>query len=223
MATRRSSSARGYTTPVGLLGLQMMTIRVRGVSSVIRSEDEGGLDVMLANRKLAALQLRRIAPTVLTSPVGPEVVLEMLREEGFAPVPESASGTVTVPTRPARRAVRQRPVDPALVQAMDTAQLESLVAGLRAAETDARTRAAVTMDGRTGPAIPANDPTTSMAVLREAIADGRAAWLGYSDGIGRTQRLLFYPERIDGGRVTGVSDGVTRTLSIHRITGVVSD
>lgn len=199
------------------------TIRVRGVMAVIRSEDEGGLDVMLANRKLAALQLRRIAPTVLTSPVGPEIVLEMLREEGFTPVAESASGTVTVPTRPVRRAVRQRAVDPALVQAMDLAQLDSLVAGLRAAEAEARTRAAVTMDGRSGPAIPANDPTTSMAVLREAIADGRAVWLGYSDGIGRTQRLLFYPERIDGGRVSGVSEGVTRTLSIHRITGVVSD
>jgi hypothetical protein len=199
------------------------TIRVRGVSSVIRSEDEGGLDVMLANRRLAALQLRRIAPTVLTSPVGPEVVLEMLREEGFAPVPESASGTVTVPTRPARRAVRQRSVDPALVQTMDNAQLGSLVAGLRASEAHARARAVPTADGRTGPAIPANDPTTSMAVLREAIADGRAVWLGYSDGIGRTQRLLFHPERLDGGRVTGVSDDVTRTLSIHRITGVVSD
>lgn len=199
------------------------TIRVRGVSSVIRSEDEGGLDVMLANRKLAALQLRRIAPTVLTSPVGPEVVLEMLREEGFAPVPESASGTVTVTTRPARRAVRQRAVDPALVQAMDVAQLGSLVDGLRAAEQEARGRAVAASAGRSGPPIPANDPTTSMAVLREAIADGRAVWLGYSDGVGRTQRLLFHPERIDGGRVTGVSDDITRTLSIHRITGVVTD
>ncbi|MEO7269555.1 MAG: helicase-associated domain-containing protein [Knoellia sp.] len=199
------------------------TIRVRGVSAVIRSEDEGGLDVMLANRKLAALQLRRIAPTVLTSPVGPEVVLEMLREEGFAPVSESPSGTVTVPTRPVRRAVRQRAVDPALVQAMDLAQLDSLVAGLRAAEAETTSRASVTMDGRAGPAIPANDPTTSMAVLREAIADGRAVWLGYSDSVGRTQRLLFYPERIDGGRVSGVNEGVTRTLSIHRITGVVTD
>jgi len=119
--------------------------------------------------------------------------------------------------------VRQRAVDPALVSAMDSAQLVSLITGLRAAEAHARTRASMTMDGRTGPAIPANDPTTSMAVLREAIADGRAAWLGYSDGIGRTQRLLFYPERIDGGRVQGVSEGVTRTLSIHRITGVVPD
>lgn len=199
------------------------TVRVRGVSAVIRSEDEGGLDLMLANRKLAALQLRRIAPTVLTSPVGPEVVLEMLREEGFSPVPESASGTVTVPSRPVRRAVRQRAVDPALVQAMDLAQVDSLVAGLRAAEAEASTRAQVTLDGRTGPPIPANDPTTSMAVLRESIADGHAVWVGYSDGIGRTQRLLFYPERIDGGRVSGVTEGVTRTLSIHRITGVVAD
>ena len=198
------------------------TVRVRGVGAIVRSEDEAGLDVILASRRLAALQLRRIAPTVLTSPAGPEVVLEMLREEGFSPVAESPSGTVTVPTRPVRRVVRRSSVDAALVHAMDRAQIGSLVSGLRAAESHAQARA-TTPSGRTGPAIPANDPTTSVAVLREAIADGRAVWLGYSDGIGRTQRLLFYPERLDGGRVSGVSDGITRTLSIHRITGVVSD
>src|SRR5690606_26136562 len=166
---------------------------------------------------------RKIAPTVLTSPVRPDIVLDMLREQGFSPVAESAAGTVTVPTRPARRAVRRSPVDAGLAHALDRAQIGALVAGLRASEAEARARAAASPGGRTGPAIPANDPTTSMAVLREAIADGRAVWLGYSDGVGRTQRLLFYPERIDGGRVTGVSDGVTRTLSIHRITGVVAD
>ncbi|KGN36642.1 helicase-associated domain-containing protein [Knoellia subterranea] len=198
------------------------TIRVRGVSAVIRSEDERGLEVMLAHRRLAPLQLRRIAPTVLTSPVSPEVVLEMLREEGFAPVPESASGVVAVPIRPARRAVRSRSVDPALVQAMDRAQLGSLIQTLRAGEDEARNRASAIAGGR-GPAIPANDPTTSIAVLREAIADGRAVWLGYSDSIGQTQRLLFHPERIDGGRVSGVAEDVARTLSIHRITGVVPD
>ncbi|MFW5471449.1 helicase-associated domain-containing protein [Knoellia sp. CPCC 206435] len=198
------------------------TVRVRGVGAIVRSEDEAGLDLMLANRRLAALQLRRIAPTVLTSPTGPEVVLEMLREEGFSPVAESPSGTVTVPTRPVRRVVRRSTVDPALVHAMDRAQIGSLVAGLRAAESHAQAQAA-TPAGRTGPPIPANDPTTSVAVIREAIADGRAVWLGYSDGIGRTQRMLFYPERLDGGRVSGVSQGVSRTLSIHRITGVVTD
>ncbi|WP_035918467.1 helicase-associated domain-containing protein [Knoellia sinensis] len=198
------------------------TVRVRGVGAVIRSEDEAGLDVMLAHKRLAPIQLRRIAPTVLTSPASPEVVLEMLREEGFSPVAESASGVVAVPSRPVRRAVRQRAIDPALVQAIDRAQLGSLVAGLRAAESQAQARAAgAAGGGRVGPAIPANDPTTSMAVLREAIADGRAVWLGYSDGLGQTQRMLFHPDRLDGGRVSGVSEGVTRTLSIHRITGVV--
>ena len=147
----------------------------------------------------------------------------MLREEGFSPVAESPSGTVTVPTRPVRRVIRRSTVDPALVHAMDQAQIGSLVAGLRAAESHARAQASAAPAGRTGPPIPANDPTTSVAVIREAIADGRAVWLGYSDGIGRTQRMLFYPERLDGGRVSGVSDGVSRTLSIHRITGVVTD
>lgn len=199
------------------------TVRVRGVGAVIRSEDEAGLDVMVAHKALAPLALRRIAPTVVTSNASPEVVLDLLRETGFSPMAESASGVVAVPTRPARRVTRSRAVDRTLIQSLDEAQLATLVAGLRSSEADAAARAAAAPTGRRGPAIPANDPTTSMAVLREAIADGRPVWLGYSDNIGQTQRMLFYPERLDGGRVTGVTDGVTRTLSIHRITGTVAD
>jgi hypothetical protein len=31
--------------------------------------------------------------------------------------------------------------------------------------------------------------------------------------------MLFYPERVEGGRVHGTADGTARTLSIHRVTG----
>ena len=54
---------------------------------------------------------------------------------------------------------------------------------------------------------------------REAAAERQSVWLGYSDADGGVQRLLFYPDRIEGGRVHGVVDGSSRTLSIHRVTG----
>jgi hypothetical protein len=44
-------------------------------------------------------------------------------------------------------------------------------------------------------------------------------WIGYSDAAGGIQRLLFYPDRVEGGRVHGTADGTARTLSIHRVTG----
>ena len=72
---------------------------------------------------------------------------------------------------------------------------------------------------RPGPSLPSTDPTTTLAVLRDAAADRQPVWLGYSDGEGQVRRLLFYPERVEGGRVHGMADGTHRTLSIHRVTG----
>ena len=48
----------------------------------------------MADRGLAALQLRRIAPTVVVSQAHHLVVLDMLRENGFAPVAETTDGGV---------------------------------------------------------------------------------------------------------------------------------
>ena len=70
--------------------------------------------------------------------------------------------------------------------------------------------------------MPTGDPTISLAVLREACADERAVWIGYTDATGGVRRFLFHPEGIDHGRVHGISDGVRRTLSIHRVTGVAN-
>jgi hypothetical protein len=82
--------------------------RVGSVAAYIRSDDTTVLDTMLADRGLAALQLRRIAPTVVVSQAHTLVVLEMLRENGFSPVAETTEGGVQIPRvshhrTPARR------------------------------------------------------------------------------------------------------------------------
>ena len=193
--------------------------RVGSVSSYVRSDDEAGLDALLASRGLGHLQLRRIAPTVLVSPVAATTVLEELRERGLSPVIESAGGGVVVPEARERRAAgRRRPAD-ATVRPVDEAAIEALIASLRSGEESARhereRRAA-----RPGPDLPSTDPTTTVALLREAAADRQGVWLGYTDGTGQVDRVLFYPDRVDGGRVHGTSDGAARTLSVHRVTGV---
>ncbi len=197
-------------------------VRVGGVRSYVRADSAATLDEMLASRGLAPLRLRRIAPTVLVSPVAPDLTLELLRDNGFAPVAESATGAVTLARANARRTAARPTPPPVYVRGVDADHAAEMVRSLRAGES-AATGVQEERAGRAGPAIPANDPTTSVAVLREAIADRHATWLGYSDGSGRVRRMLFYPERIDGGRVTGIADGTTRTLSVHRITGVVAE
>jgi len=192
-------------------------VRVGGIRAYVRADADSTLDEMLASRALSPLQLRRIAPSVLVSPVAPETVLDLLREAGFAPAAEASNGVLAHAPSAARRSAR-RSSTPISIRGVDAAHATEVVRGLRAGD-----EASAAADARLGPAIPNTDPTTSVAVLREAIAASHATWLGYADGSGRVRRMLFYPERIDGGRVSGTADGVTMTLSVHRVTGVVAE
>jgi hypothetical protein len=101
---------------------------------------------------------------------------------------------------------------------VDEELVTTLVGALRAGE-EAAAYQREQLATRAGPSLGSTDPTTTLAVLREAAAERQSVWLGYSDADGRVQRLLFHPDRVEGGRVHGSVDGTARTLSIHRVTG----
>jgi hypothetical protein len=195
--------------------------RVGSVLAYIRSDDPTVLDTMMAERALVPLQLRRIAPTVIVSATQTLVTLEMLRQNGFAPVAETTDGGVMIPPvshhrTPARRA----PASPTLPSVIDDELTMALVSELRAGEESAayeRARA----QSQPGPRLPATEPAVVSALLREASADSLGLWIGHADSNGRVTRILFYPKRFEGGRVYGFAEGsnVERDFSIHRITG----
>ncbi|MGZ4636396.1 helicase-associated domain-containing protein [Oryzihumus sp.] len=197
--------------------------RVGSASTYVRSDDEAVLDTMVAERAVAPLQLRRIAPTVLVSPVDSVTVLEMLRDNGFAPVAETMDGGVVVPpTSHHRTPARRQPATPTAVQQVDDELADALVSALRAGEESAdfeRARQDQQPGGR-GP-LPSTDPTVTLALLREAAVERDGVWIGYADAEGRATRILFYPRRIEGGRAYGTVEGsnVERAFSIHRVTG----
>jgi hypothetical protein len=193
--------------------------RVGGAAAYIRSDDDAVLDTMLSSRDLSALQLRRIAPTVLISQAEPRVLVEMLRESGFAPVHESQDGTVVVSEQPRRRAGSRRRATAPVVSPVDAAFTSTLVAGLRAAEATAAERRAED-ESRPGPWIPATDPVVTLALLRDAVADRHGVWIGLTDRTGATTRHLVHPQRVEGGRVWAMdASGHERSYSVHRITG----
>jgi hypothetical protein len=194
--------------------------RVGAMRAYIRCDDEATLGAMVADRELSPLQLRSIAPTILVSPVAAETVLEFLRENGFAPAAETPDGGIIVPTTGAHRTPLQRRPTPVTAQKVDDELVTTMVGALRAGE-EAAAYQREQVASRPGPTLPSTDPTTTLAVLRDAAADRQAVWIGYSDADGRTQRILFYPDRVEGGRVHGTADGAARTLSIHRVTGAV--
>jgi hypothetical protein len=196
--------------------------RVGSVSSYIRSDDPSVLDTMLADRGLAALQLRRVAPTVVVSQAHTVVVLGMLREIGFAPVAETTQGGVHVPHVSHHRTPARRSRPPAtFTSVVDDELTETLVAALRAGEESAAYERARFQSQPGPPRLPSTEPAVALALLREASADRLGVWIGYADGDGRTTRMLFYPKRIEGGRAYGPVEGsnIERAFSIHRITG----
>ncbi|MEO8827072.1 helicase-associated domain-containing protein [Lapillicoccus sp.] len=192
-------------------------VRIGGATAYLRSDDEAVLETMLAERGLASLGLRRIAPTVLVSTADPESLLESLRAAGLSPVQERADGSVVVTVAARRRATSRRTASGPLPSTVDTTYAGSLVRGLRSAEESARARLGVGQ-----PVLEPTEPVVTLAALRDAAAERVGVWIGYADMAGRTDRYLFYPARVEGGRAWGrVADsGVERGFSVHRITGV---
>ncbi|MGW3660326.1 helicase-associated domain-containing protein [Streptomyces sp. NPDC005151] len=78
-------------------------IRAAGAPSCLWSEDQALIAELSANRALASLGLRRIAPTVLLGarPLGE--ALDLLRAAGYAPVAAAESGSASVTRRPPAR------------------------------------------------------------------------------------------------------------------------
>jgi hypothetical protein len=74
------------------------SVRVRSVRSCVTGS-EPEISEILHTSSLRRLQLSRLAPTVLASPLEADDLLPKLRAAGFAPMPEGADGVVIVQER----------------------------------------------------------------------------------------------------------------------------
>lgn len=200
-------------------------IRVGGASAYLRSDDPVALDELMADRRLAALRARRLAPTVIAVQAEPATVLVELRALGLAPALESPDGALLLARPPARRTPPRQPPRPTVVDppAPTPALLEAVVRSLREGERAAdveREHAGAQPGPRLGP----TDPATALAALREAVAGRARVWIGYVDSDGRPVRRVVEPLAVDGGRVRAydVAASEIRTFSVHRVTGVAS-
>ena len=189
--------------------------RVGSVGSYVRSDDAALLDRVLADRSLGLLQLRRIAPTVLVSPVPAGTVLDVLREGQYGPVPESEDGGMTLVSMQDHRANRAT-TPPTRVATVDTETAARIVASMISGESNRP---------RGGNGLPApTDPVVTAALLREAAAERLPVWVGYADEVGGVQLLLLRPTAVEQGRVraTVADQDAARTFLLHRISGVAA-
>jgi predicted DNA-binding transcriptional regulator YafY len=199
-------------------------LRVGTASAYLRCDDEALLTEVLADRATEPLRLRRIAPTVLVSRAAVARVLEVLRRAGYAPVAESADGTVVLSRPDARRApdrptLTRSPVEP---PTPTDAQLAELVRAIRAGDRAVREARRVTVATPRAGDIPGVTTAATLGLLRQAARDGLAVLLGYVNAQGTASQRIVDPVSVSGGYLHGWDHRreEMRTFALHRITGV---
>ncbi|MFH8625271.1 helicase-associated domain-containing protein [Streptomyces vietnamensis] len=199
-------------------------LRIGAASAYVRCDDDTVLGEILADRRSAALGLRRLAPTVLAAQADPASLLDGLRAMGYAPAAESAEGDVLITRADAYRTpARTAPVPvpdgpPAPDATLLGAAVKAIRAGDRAATAVRKEPAAPAATG----GLPRTSAAETLATVQAAAMTGSAVWIGYVNAEGAASQRVIAPVRVEGGFVTGydhTADEV-RTYPLHRITGV---
>ncbi|MEO7193962.1 MAG: helicase-associated domain-containing protein [Pseudonocardiaceae bacterium] len=192
--------------------------RLRGgaAAAFLRCDDPVLLTELLAHPVAARCGLRRLAPTVLVSPLSLAALLDEVRGAGFIPVAEGPDGQV-VDLRPATRRARARaqPARRATAPPIPSAeQLAALVAAMRAGDAVATTPR--------GPAVLSGVASTgaTLRLLQGAAHAGSNVCIGFVDSHGVSSRRIVRPVSVGGGVLEGFdrSADELRRFPLHRIT-----
>lgn len=201
-------------------------LRTGSAGAYLRGEDESLVTTVLSDRSLADLQLRRIAPTVLVTPFTSGRLLASLREAGYAPVPEDATGA-TVLSRPrVRRAAARPAIGPQRDHPITMARLLGVVEEMRrgdarmrvARRAPAEVRAAASHPMSSLTAVQAH--TNALSILQQAVREKTRVWVGYVDAHGASASRLVRPVSIGAGYLRAEDDRtqMLHTFALHRIT-----
>ncbi|HET8659797.1 MAG TPA: helicase-associated domain-containing protein [Micromonosporaceae bacterium] len=235
---RRSRTAvpQGLTYLIDDVARRHGGLRTGTAGAYLRSDDEPLLAELLADRRVSVLALRRLAPTVLVTPYSAGRLLATLREAGYAPVPEDATGA-TMLSRPKTRRAAARggrlrsAADPLAAPRLTLPRLLGIVEQIRRGDAAARAarRAPVQVRAANGQAAEGltavQAHTQALAVLQQAVREKALVWVGYVDAHGGTAQRLVRPVSIGAGflRAEDERTDTLHTFALHRITAAVLD
>ncbi|MER5373880.1 helicase C-terminal domain-containing protein [Streptomyces sp. NPDC002553] len=200
-------------------------LRVGAASAYVRCDDDALLNEILADKRAAALRLRRLAPTVIAAQADPATLLEGLRAMGYAPAAESAEGDVVITRALAHRTPpRTAPVPvPDGPPVPDATLLAAAIRAIRAGDLASTAPRKAPDAAPLAPGeLPRTGPAETLATMQAAVLTGEALWIGYVNAEGAASQRVIAPVRVEGGFVTAydhTADEV-RTYPLHRITGV---
>jgi hypothetical protein len=190
-------------------------LRVGVASIYLRCDDPQLVATVQADRQLATLKFRELAPGIVVSSSPADIVLERLREAGYAPVAESAEGTVLIHRPDAKRTSSKPESSPVTISGPSQRLVSAAVKALRAGERADKAKPALG-DG------PKTTTAETLALLNDALGKQLEVWIGYADKGGMTTERVIEPLSISGGFLSAfdVRSNEVRTFTIARITGV---
>lgn len=199
-------------------------LRVGAASAYVRCDDDTVLGEIMADKRAAALRLRRLAPTVLATQADPATLLEGLRAMGYAPAAESAEGDVLITRAHAHRTPPRTAPEPVPdgPPAPDPTLLAAAIRAIRAGDLAATTPRKPTGTTVSGGELPRTTAAETLATMQAAVLTGGTLWIGYVNAEGTASQRVIAPIRVEGGFVTAydhTADEV-RTYPLHRVTGV---
>ncbi|ABW09639.1 conserved hypothetical protein [Parafrankia sp. EAN1pec] len=196
-------------------------LRSGPAASYLRCDDTALLTEVVASRRTQALAMRRVAPTIVISPLPVSDLLEGLRAAGFAPVAEAPDGRIVL-ARPEvhRTPARARPPAAESVPTRSN-QLRDVVRLVR--RGDDSTRAARAAQDAAGAQLGlARSAPVILVMLQGAVRDRRRVLLGYVNQQGTPSDRVVRPTLLEGGWLTAWDERseAPRRFALHRVTGV---
>ncbi|MCC3276674.1 helicase-associated domain-containing protein [Arthrobacter sp. zg-Y40] len=184
-------------------------LRVGAAGSYLRSDDEAGLNALLADPRTASLGLVRLAPTVVAANVPAKELTSSLRDLGYPPALEG----------PARKPVGSHRMVPVAAPSSSKTRLNPWEL------TDADLERQLAALRGEGPPLQANGESQSLVsleTLRKAIRTKSSVRMGVVDSQGNQRQEIFVPLSVTEGRVRVYDPrhDVERTVSVHRIMDV---
>jgi len=189
-------------------------LRVGTAQSYIRCEDEGLVTQILHEKKLESLRFRKLAPQVLVCEFEAADVIATLRDSGYLPAAENASGILI--SAPAIRRAKSRPRPPRVLSESSAPSEIVIKAAVRTLRTGEK---ASSHKPREVPRTTANE---TLDLLHQYIEEQASLTIGYADTNGGVSNRLIDPISISLGTLIARdhATGEMQSFRIPRITGV---
>ena len=189
-------------------------LRVGHANSYIRCEDEGLIQQITYEKKLEDLRLRKIAPQVLIADVEINELILRLREAGYLPAIENATGILI--SAPAIRRAKSRPRPPRVIAESSSPSEKIITAAVRALRAGEKATSHKPRD------VPRTTANETVDLLNQYIEEQVTITIGYADSNGGVSNRLVDPLSISLGTLVARdhATGEIAQFRIPRITGV---